>query len=198
MHRNVQRSAWVLPYSGGVRGGTVATSKYTHWDIRSLSCNPKLCPRSRWAERKSRLAELEGFRFFTLMRRVGADGAEEEIPAEDPNYVSLTVRARSPLRWFRGLVPGAKTGAAAFGGEDCGQPARRPESWHGRRRHVSLTGVHTVGISDSKVAHATLLFHQVWEDKDTFTAWRTGEAFKEAHGGGAPPRRSNSNPVSHN
>jgi len=26
---------------------------------------------------------------------------------------------------------------------------------------------------------------QVWEDKDTFTAWRTGEAFKEAHGGGS-------------
>ena len=46
-----------------------------------------------WAERKSRLAELDGFKFFTLMRRVGADGAEDDIPSDDPNYVSLTVRA---------------------------------------------------------------------------------------------------------
>lgn len=58
---------------------------------------------SRWAERKSRLAELEGFRFFTLMRRVGADGAEDEIPADDPNYVSLTVRARSGVQVVQGV-----------------------------------------------------------------------------------------------
>ncbi|KAK3234184.1 hypothetical protein CYMTET_55552 [Cymbomonas tetramitiformis] len=64
----------------------------------------------RWCERKSRLAELDGFRFFTLMRRVDTKD-EEEV---DFNYVSCTV----------------------------------------------------------------------WEDKENFTAWRTGEAFKEAHGGG--------------
>mmetsp|Transcript_50174 Transcript_50174/g.93955 ORF Transcript_50174/g.93955 Transcript_50174/m.93955 type:complete len:370 (-) Transcript_50174:116-1225(-) len=61
----------------------------------------------RWATRKSRLAVLDGFNFFALMRRV--DPVENE-----PNYVSFTV----------------------------------------------------------------------WDDKDTFTAWRKGEAFKEAHGGG--------------
>lgn len=68
----------------------------------------------RWATRKSRLAELDGFQFFTLLRRVAApDGAAP--PSDEPNYVSFTV----------------------------------------------------------------------WEDVDSFTAWRTGEAFKEAHGGGS-------------
>lgn len=66
----------------------------------------------RWADRKSRLAELEGFRFFTLLRRVNEDGSESE--ADLGNYVSFTV----------------------------------------------------------------------WENKDNFNTWRSGDAFKEAHGGG--------------
>uniref|UniRef100_A0A061R995 Antibiotic biosynthesis monooxygenase n=2 Tax=Tetraselmis sp. GSL018 TaxID=582737 RepID=A0A061R995_9CHLO len=65
----------------------------------------------RWAERKSRLAELDGFEFFTLLRRV--DTKEDE--KVDFNYMSLTM----------------------------------------------------------------------WSDKSSFNAWRTGEAFKEAHGGGS-------------
>ena len=70
----------------------------------------------RWAERKSRLANLDGFRFFTLMRRVeGMGGPPKPADAdEEYDYVSLTI----------------------------------------------------------------------WEDKSGFDAWRTGEAFKEAHGGG--------------
>ena len=75
----------------------------------------------RWAERKSRLANLDGFRFFTLMRRVegeaGAGGGGPPMAANDDDeydYVSLTI----------------------------------------------------------------------WEDKSGFDTWRTGEAFKEAHGGG--------------
>lgn len=79
----------------------------------------------RWAERKSRLANLDGFRFFTLMRRVehslsgasmpsGAGGPPPAATADEYDYVSLTI----------------------------------------------------------------------WEDKTGFDAWRTGEAFKEAHGGG--------------
>jgi heme-degrading monooxygenase HmoA len=67
----------------------------------------------RWADRKSRLASLPGFRFFTLLRKVNLDGSTEE-ESSFGNYVSLTV----------------------------------------------------------------------WEDKESFDAWRTGEAFKEAHGGG--------------
>ena len=63
----------------------------------------------RWAERKSRLSKLDGFRFFTLMRRVSEGRGEEE----ESDYVSLTI----------------------------------------------------------------------WSNKEYFDAWRTGEAFKEAHGG---------------
>lgn len=65
---------------------------------------------ARWANRKSRLAKLDGFRFFTLMKKIQAE--EEDTT---PNYVSFTI----------------------------------------------------------------------WENKDNFDAWRTGEAFKEAHGGGS-------------
>eukprot|EP00959_Pyramimonas_sp_CCMP1952_P068173 1422893-Pyramimonas_sp.AAC.2 len=67
----------------------------------------------RWSERKSRLAELDGFRFFTIMRRVTLN-PDEEIDPEEFNYTSYTI----------------------------------------------------------------------WDNKESFTAWRTGEAFKEAHGGG--------------
>ena len=68
----------------------------------------------RWAERKSRLANLDGFRFFTLMRRVEGMGGPPSSTDDEYDYVSLTI----------------------------------------------------------------------WEDKTGFDAWRTGEAFKEAHGGG--------------
>ena len=66
----------------------------------------------RWADRKSRLADLDGFRFFTLLKRVNIDGSEFE--SNLGNYVSYTV----------------------------------------------------------------------WENKDNFNTWRSGDAFKEAHGGG--------------
>mmetsp|Transcript_905 Transcript_905/g.1599 ORF Transcript_905/g.1599 Transcript_905/m.1599 type:complete len:352 (+) Transcript_905:111-1166(+) len=66
----------------------------------------------RWAERKSRLAELDGFQFFTIMRRVTLEG--EDLDPAEFNYTSYTV----------------------------------------------------------------------WDNKENFTKWRTGEAFKEAHGGG--------------
>ena len=68
----------------------------------------------RWADRKSRVAQLEGFRFFTLLKRVAIPGISDYSKDGDfGNYVSLTV----------------------------------------------------------------------WENKDCFDAWRTGDAFKEAHGG---------------
>lgn len=95
--------------------GQLEAERYIATNRFRVKNGPKF--EQRWAERKSRLADLDGFRFFSLLRRVGAekDGAVEAIPTDEPNYVSLTV----------------------------------------------------------------------WEDKDTFTAWRTGEAFKEAHGGGS-------------
>lgn len=87
----------------------VATNRF---NVRTNN-GPKF--EKRWAERKSRLALLEGFRFFTLLRRVSDDGEEFTLNGDElGNYISLTV----------------------------------------------------------------------WEDKRHFDEWRTGEAFKEAHGGG--------------
>ena len=68
----------------------------------------------RWADRKSRLAQLNGFKFFTLLRRVDFDKGGEPYEGELANYVSCTV----------------------------------------------------------------------WQNRDNFNEWRTGDAFKEAHGGG--------------
>jgi heme-degrading monooxygenase HmoA len=68
----------------------------------------------RWADRKSRVAQLPGFRFFTLLKRVEEFGVNYSNEGDLGNYISLTV----------------------------------------------------------------------WENKDNFDAWRTGDAFKEAHGGG--------------
>jgi heme-degrading monooxygenase HmoA len=68
----------------------------------------------RWAERTSRIANLPGFRFFTLLRRVQFLDADYADEGNTANYISMTV----------------------------------------------------------------------WEDKDAFNEWRTGDAFKEAHGGG--------------
>jgi heme-degrading monooxygenase HmoA len=66
----------------------------------------------RWADRKSRLGLLDGFRFFCMMRRVELEGRPP--PVDDINYISCTV----------------------------------------------------------------------WEDFPSFDAWKKGDAFKEAHGGG--------------
>ncbi|KAJ1624407.1 hypothetical protein T492DRAFT_598760 [Pavlovales sp. CCMP2436] len=68
---------------------------------------------ARWANRKSRLATLQGFRYFNLMRRVSLDDSELDAADDEPGYVSLTI----------------------------------------------------------------------WETKEDFNTWRTGDAFKEAHGG---------------
>jgi heme-degrading monooxygenase HmoA len=49
----------------------------------------------RWTTRKSRLAELDGFKYFHLMRRVTLGEKEAETPEEEKdefgNYVSFTV-----------------------------------------------------------------------------------------------------------
>jgi heme-degrading monooxygenase HmoA len=71
----------------------------------------------RWADRKSSLKTLEGFRFFTLLRRadnIELNGKTVEYEEDTPDYMSMTV----------------------------------------------------------------------WETKKNFNSWRTGYAFKEAHGGG--------------
>lgn len=45
----------------------------------------------RWATRKSRLASLEGFKYFQLMRRVSLDANNNEPFGDDFNYVSFTI-----------------------------------------------------------------------------------------------------------
>jgi heme-degrading monooxygenase HmoA len=48
----------------------------------------------RWAERKSRLANLDGFRFFTLMRRVESSmpgPPKQASEDEEYDYVSMTI-----------------------------------------------------------------------------------------------------------
>ena len=66
----------------------------------------------RWADRTSRLAELNGFKFFSLLRRVEEFGITYDENNDKYNYLSFTI----------------------------------------------------------------------WENKENFNEWRTGEAFKEAHG----------------
>jgi heme-degrading monooxygenase HmoA len=74
----------------------------------------------RWATRKSRLAQLDGFKYFHLMRRV--------ILNEDG------------------------------------------------------TTTYDEG-NDEASAQGNMVSFTVWEKKSDFSAWRSGEAFKEAHGG---------------
>jgi heme-degrading monooxygenase HmoA len=45
----------------------------------------------RWADRKSRISQLKGFRFFTLLKRVQVLGADYSKDGDEGNYVSMTV-----------------------------------------------------------------------------------------------------------
>ncbi len=74
----------------------------------------------RWATRKSRLATLDGFRYFHLMRRVKMN--EDGTTAYDEG-------------------------------------------------------------KDEASAQGNMVSFTIWEKKSDFSAWRSGEAFKEAHGG---------------
>ena len=76
----------------------------------------------RWANRKSRLATLDGFKYFHLMRRVTLDEESDKNTYDEGNAAEDTLQGN----------------------------------------YVSFT---------------------VWEKKSDFSAWRSGEAFKEAHGG---------------
>lgn len=74
----------------------------------------------RWATRKSQLAELDGFKYFHLMRRV-------------------TLNEDGSTSYDEG--------------------------------------------SDEASAQGNMVSFTVWDKKSDFSAWRSGEAFKEAHGG---------------
>jgi len=84
----------------------VATNRFRVKDGREAAFE------KRWADRKSRLGLLDGFRFFCMLRRV--DRSDTKPYDDDINYISCTV----------------------------------------------------------------------WENQADFDAWKSGDAFKEAHGGG--------------
>jgi heme-degrading monooxygenase HmoA len=93
--------------------GTLKRDRYVATNQFTVRPGAEAKFEARWANRKSRLATLDGFKYFNLMRRVTLDGGAPP-DAEDPfGYVSLTI----------------------------------------------------------------------WETKQDFNTWRTGDAFKEAHGG---------------
>ena len=112
--RVVARSADIMDEVGTLElaEGQLASERYVASNRFRVQDGKGPAFEKRWAERPSRLARLDGFRFFTLMRRV--EGGNASYDDEEANYVSFTI----------------------------------------------------------------------WEDKDGFDAWRKGDAFKEAHGGG--------------
>jgi len=67
----------------------VATNRFK---VRN-NAGPKF--EKRWADRKSRLAELEGFRFFALLKRVSAFGVDYAEEGDFGNYISMTVSVES-------------------------------------------------------------------------------------------------------
>jgi heme-degrading monooxygenase HmoA len=76
-----------LPKDAMVAQRYIATNRFK---VRN-NAGPKF--EKRWAERKSRLADLEGFRFFNLMKRVDEFGADYTDDDGLGNYVSSTVWA---------------------------------------------------------------------------------------------------------
>lgn len=61
----------------------------------------------RWAERKSSLSKLDGFRFFTLLRRVDVVGDKVmSYPDNTPDYMSMTVPCPSLSPLLRSTDPG--------------------------------------------------------------------------------------------
>jgi len=108
MHFEEATATTLLPVGALTRERYVACNRF--------KCRPNAFAKfeKRWADRTSRLAQLEGFRWFSLLKRVEGFGSDYSVEGAFGNYMSLTV----------------------------------------------------------------------WDTKEAFDAWRTGDAFKEAHGGG--------------
>ena len=102
--------------------GLMKRDRYIATNRFSVRRNQQAKFEKRWATRKSKLAILDGFRYFQLMRRVELMNDEGKTTVYDEG----------------------ETEEEAF------------------ENYVSFT---------------------IWEKKSHFSAWRNGEAFKEAHGG---------------
>lgn len=106
----------VEPVDGSPPDAVVPTSRFIVQNRFRVKSGREAAFEKRWADRKSRLGNLAGFRFFCMMRLVNddVDNAGASNDDEQPNYVSSTV----------------------------------------------------------------------WDTYENFDAWKKGDAFKEAHGGG--------------
>lgn len=116
IHRH-RSSSLVMHFEEAGTGSTLGlleAKRYIATNRFNVRANKEAAFEKRWATRKSRLAKLDGFRFFTLLKKQSVIMGGNDENDKDPNYISFTI----------------------------------------------------------------------WENKDNFDEWRTGEAFKEAHGGG--------------
>ena len=106
-------SGLALPAAAVAPAGPITASRYVATNRFRVKPGREAAFEKRWADRKSRLGLLDGFRFFCMLRRT--DRGEGRPPYEDDiNYISCTV----------------------------------------------------------------------WEEFENFDAWKKGDAFKDAHGGG--------------
>lgn len=128
--KHVYTNSILMHFEEAINGNSLLNSKSLLPD-RYLATNRfKVRPNQeakfekRWADRKSRLSQLEGFRLFSLFRQI-------ESQAE--------IFKLSPL------IAVEKNEKDSF-------------------NYISFT---------------------IWKNKENFNSWRTGEAFKEAHGGGS-------------
>mmetsp|Transcript_11239 Transcript_11239/g.21434 ORF Transcript_11239/g.21434 Transcript_11239/m.21434 type:complete len:335 (-) Transcript_11239:11-1015(-) len=101
--------------------GLMKRDRYIATNRFSVRRNQQAKFEKRWATRKSKLAILDGFRYFQLMRRVKLNNDDK-------------------------------------------------------------TTVYDEGETEEKIFENYVSF-TVWQKKSHFSAWRNGEAFKEAHGG---------------
>ncbi|KAH8049355.1 antibiotic biosynthesis monooxygenase [Aureococcus anophagefferens] len=107
--RTLLRAATVEAAPAATGAERLAAERYVVQNRFKVKKGREAAFEKRWADRESRLGNLDGFRFFCMLRRV-----DDADAADDVNYVSATV----------------------------------------------------------------------WETKANFDAWKKGDAFKEAHGGG--------------
>jgi len=72
--------------SAATADGPLAGERYVAMNRFSVREGKEAAFEKRWADRKSRLSELQGFRYFHLMKR-----EDMESPPDDYNYMSFTI-----------------------------------------------------------------------------------------------------------
>lgn len=82
-----------MHFEEAVIGNTLLTDKSLKREryiaTNRFTVRPNQGPKfeKRWADRKSRIAKLEGFRFFTLLKRVDGNDDDDQLG----NYISMTI-----------------------------------------------------------------------------------------------------------